>query len=94
MSSTASPTLNSLFQKSHRVHEYTEPDQVVPMKVLFKDEKYTAETIDILSQIAKDAKLDHFVPQVSFCRFYLMNIKNSVGTLIIIGKNIHTGCDW
>ena len=62
--------------------EHTEPDQVVPMKVLFKDEKYTAETIDILSQIAKDAKLDHFVPQVSFCRFYLMNIKNSVGWVL------------
>lgn len=31
--------------------------EVVPMKVLFKDEKYTAETIDILSQLMIDANL-------------------------------------
>ncbi len=32
--------------------------EVVPMKVLFKDEKYTSETIDILSQLMKDASLN------------------------------------
>lgn len=32
--------------------------EVVPMKVLFKDEKYTAETIDILSQLMIDANLN------------------------------------
>lgn len=31
--------------------------EVVPMKVLFKDEKYTSETIDILSQLKEDAAL-------------------------------------
>ena len=35
----------------------SEPTQVVPMKVLFKDEKYTSETIDVLSHIAQDANL-------------------------------------
>ena len=30
---------------------------VVPMKVLMKDEKYTDDTIDILSQLAADANL-------------------------------------
>ncbi len=30
---------------------------VVPMKVLFKDEKYTSETIDILTQLMEDAAL-------------------------------------
>lgn len=34
-----------------------EKSEVVPMKVLFKDEKYTSETIDILSQLMKDAAL-------------------------------------
>ena len=30
---------------------------VVPMKILFKDEKYKSETIEILSQLAKDTEL-------------------------------------
>lgn len=34
-----------------------EKSEVVPMKVLFKDEKHTSETIDILSQLMKDAAL-------------------------------------
>ena len=34
-----------------------EKSEVVPMKVLFKDEKYTSETIDILTQLAEDAAL-------------------------------------
>lgn len=34
-----------------------EKSEVVPMKVLFKDEKYTSETIDILSQLMEDATL-------------------------------------
>ena len=37
----------------HPVHK----SEVVPMKVLYKDEKYTSETIDILSQLATDADL-------------------------------------
>lgn len=30
---------------------------VVPMKILFKDEKYKAETVDILSRLVVDAQL-------------------------------------
>ena len=30
---------------------------VVPMKILFKDEKYKSETIEILSQLTEDAEL-------------------------------------
>ena len=32
--------------------------EYVPMKVLFKDEKYISETIEILSQLVKDASLN------------------------------------
>jgi hypothetical protein len=38
--------------------------EVVPMKVLFRDEKYVSETIEILTDIAKDAQLSG-QPQVS-----------------------------
>lgn len=38
---------------------------VAPMEILFKDEKYKAETIDILTQLTQDAKLNGN-PQV-FC---------------------------
>lgn len=31
--------------------------EVVPMKVLFKDEKYTSETIDILTKLLEDGNL-------------------------------------
>ena len=31
------------------------PSDVVPMKILFRDEKYKSETIEILSQLLKDA---------------------------------------
>lgn len=34
-----------------------EKSEVVPMKVLFKDEKYISETIDILTQLMEDAAL-------------------------------------
>ena len=34
-----------------------EKSEIVPMKVLFKDEKYTSETIDILAQLTEDATL-------------------------------------
>ncbi len=46
-------------------HHPKHPSEVVPMKVLFKDEKYTAETIDILAQLAVDADLTDGAPQVS-----------------------------
>ncbi len=47
------------------------PSEVVPMKILFKDEKYKSETIDILCQLRKDAGLsgDELVNEItrSFC---------------------------
>lgn len=39
---------------------------VVPMQILFKDEKYKSDTIDILSQLMKDASLTG-QPQVNAC---------------------------
>ena len=33
------------------------PSEVVPMKILFRDEKYKSETIEILSQLLADARL-------------------------------------
>lgn len=35
----------------------TSKDEVVPMKILFKDEKQTDATVDILTQLTTDAKL-------------------------------------
>lgn len=43
---------------------------VVPMKVLHKDEKYTSETIDILTQLMTDAQLTG-TPQVLKTLIYL-----------------------
>lgn len=42
---------------------------VVPMKILFKDEKYKSETIDILIQLARDGKLSG-KPEVSYASVY------------------------
>ena len=39
------------------------PSVVVPMKILFHDEKYTDENILILQKLAKDAKMTG-IPQV------------------------------
>ncbi len=43
--------------------------EVVPMKLLLKDEKYKTETIDILTQLYSDAALsgDHQVSTVQLC---------------------------
>ena len=40
-----------------------EKSEVVPMKILFKDEKLKSDTIDILTQLMMDANLDG-IPQV------------------------------
>lgn len=40
------------------------PSVVVPMKILFHDEKYTGENIQILQKLAKEAKITGN-PQVS-----------------------------
>ena len=47
--------------------------EVVPMKVLFRDEKYVSETIGILTDIAKDAQLSG-QPQVSLITQTCSNI--------------------
>lgn len=46
---------------------------VVPMKILFKDEKYKAETIDILTQLIKDALLTG-QPQVNICIYIHIHV--------------------
>ena len=52
------------FVPAEKVLHPVQTSQVVPMQVLFKDEKYIADTIDILSQLMHDAKLTGN-PQVS-----------------------------
>ena len=42
------------YQSPHPVHKSV----VIPMKVLFKDEKYTSETIDTLAQLMIDTNMD------------------------------------
>ena len=42
--------------KQEQFHPPTKTD-VAPMKVLFKDEKYTSETIDILTKLMEDGNL-------------------------------------
>ncbi len=68
-------------------HSDEGPDEVVPMKVLFKDEKYTAETIDILSQIAEDANLDNVSPQVSITPY--MYILNNHSSYVHVYHSLH-----
>ena len=52
---------------------------VAPMKILFKDEKYKAETIDILSQLIKDALLTG-QPQVNICIYIHVHVHIHVHT--------------
>ena len=54
-----SPSLSDLGRFTPEVTSIhsTSKSNVVPMKILFKDEKYKAETIDILTQILNDAYL-------------------------------------
>ena len=42
-----------VFVASSAQSQQSDPSDVVPMKVLFKDEKFTNETIDILSQLVR-----------------------------------------
>ena len=52
--------------------------EVIPMKILFKDEKYISETVDILSQLMVDTNITGS-PQVghniNLCRIYIQDIK-------------------
>ena len=45
------------FVPSREVVHPVEKSVVVPMKILFKDEKYKSETIEILQQLMADADL-------------------------------------
>ena len=45
------------FVPSREVVHHVEKSVVVPMKILFKDEKYKSETIEILQQLMADADL-------------------------------------
>ena len=52
----------SLQHLSHLVPARNSPhpvqkSSIVPMKILFRDEKYTAETVEIVSHLLDDAKL-------------------------------------
>ena len=55
--------LHQYFPDEEMIHP-VQCANVVPMTVLFKDENYTVETIDILAQLAEDGKLNGD-PQVS-----------------------------
>ena len=48
--------LESFAPKNQSPHPVQKSD-VIPMKVLFKDEKYISETVDILSQLMVDANM-------------------------------------
>ena len=48
--------LKNFLPEQHQIHQVIK-SEFVPMKVLFKDEKYTSETIYILSILMKDANL-------------------------------------
>ena len=51
--------------------------EVIQMKVLFKDEKYISETIEILTDLLKDAKLSG-QPQVSKYMYVCMYTKSRI----------------
>lgn len=59
---TSLQDLEKLIPDTQPVHP-VQKTEVVPMKLLLKDEKYKSETIDILSQLYNDADLsgDHQV---------------------------------
>lgn len=65
---------------------------VVPMKVLYRDEKYKSETIDILTQLMTDAQLtgDPQVPPSSCIQLHtsLWLLYNYVYTQIVIGDQL------
>ena len=56
------------------IHSVTK-SQVVPMKILYKDEKYKSQTIDILTQLMSDANLSG-QHQVHYYRIILWAISD------------------
>ena len=67
--------------------------EVVPMKLLFRDEKYKSETIEILSQLIRDANLSG-EPQVSQCMHMSLYIHDIVLHVqqIVIGDQLTCKC--
>ena len=65
--------------------------EVVPMKILFKDEKLKSNTIDILSQLLTDADLDG-KPQVAIVCTIILLVKNC-GQHALHDTWIHV-CTW
>ena len=67
------------FVPKHQSPHPVQKLEVIPMKILFKDEKYVSETVDILSQLMVDANITGS-PQVghnniNLCRIYIQDIK-------------------
>ncbi len=60
--------------------------QVAPMKLLFKDEKYKADTIDILAQLCQDAGLTG-QPHVGRCPWHTY-----IMYLVVLYVNFTGGC--
>ena len=52
----------------------TSKSVVVPMQILFKDEKYKSETIEILSNLMKDAALDGQPQVIVYIHAYIIHI--------------------
>ena len=46
-----------LFVPKHQSPHPVQKSEVIPIKILFKDEKYISETVDILSQLMIDANI-------------------------------------
>lgn len=80
----------SKHQSPHPVHK----SEVIPMKVLFKDEKYISETIDILTQLMVDTSIDG-KPEarritVHICRIL---IQGTIFTLqLVLGDQLTCKC--
>ena len=80
--------------------------EIVPMKILFKDEKYKSETIDILSHLMSDANLsgNHQVIKISTDNARESMNNHALWTCTCMGSNInvhmhacchlHTGSVW
>ena len=60
--------LSELVPEQESIHPVSR-SEVVPMKILFKDEKYKSQTIDILTQLISDANLsgNHQVDIILLC---------------------------
>ena len=64
------------FLPSRKSPHAVQKSVVVPMQILFKDEKYKSETIEILSELMSDAALNG-KPQVNYMHM-LMDLTSTV----------------